>query len=382
MKNIFILGSCVSRDAFSLDEGNFYNIISYLARTSFASTFHNQSVKDIDLSKIPSSFQKRMVENDLLKKTAHALTHNEFDWLIIDLIDERFNIFVSDKEEVFTLSPEFSNNCIFDKPGRVIIPNSDEFLERWKKGWDNFIDLAKKHQFLHKIILNKVFWTNQTSSGGQVVSDLYQSWIDENNRWLKELYSYIEKIGGIKILEYPQELFKADSDHKWGLQPYHYAKPLYLYFLDYIGRLKTYQKALENNIVYTDYLPLGFDTLPIKRKNDSVYQPLIFQGGKHDCIVSIDIAFAANKMAGEKDLLHTLRYEPEQSEWYSEQKYAHSDFEEIGYFKYIGTQPYTVYNREIKFRIPANTRAFFSIQEFYPKGKNVILEAEINKVDK
>lgn len=166
MDKLFILGSCVSRDAFALDEGSSYNIISYLARTSFASTFHNQSVKDIDLSKIPSSFQKRMVENDLLKQTAHALTHSKFDWLIIDLIDERFNIFVSDKEEVFTLSPEFSNNCIFDKPGRVIIPNSDEFLERWKKGWDNFIDLAKKHQFLHKIILNKVFWTNQTSSGG------------------------------------------------------------------------------------------------------------------------------------------------------------------------------------------------------------------------
>ncbi|HHW7475034.1 TPA: DUF6270 domain-containing protein [Mannheimia haemolytica] len=382
MNNLFILGSCVSRDAFTLDEGRSYNIISYLARTSFASAFHGLSVQDIDLSQIPSAFQKRMVENDLFKQADRALKHNEFDWLIIDLIDERFSIFVSDKEEIFTLSPEFSNNCIFDKPGKVLVPNSDEFFEWWKKGWDNFIKLAKKHQFLHKIILNKVFWTNQTYSGGQVVPDLYQSWIDENNLWLKALYSYIEKTGGIKILEYPKELLKADPDHKWGLQPYHYAKPLYLYFLDSIAHLNTYQKALESNIVHTDYLPLILDTLPIKRKNDSGYQPLIFQGGEQDCIVNINITFAANKMGGERDLLHTLRYEPEQSELYSEQKYACSDFEEIGHFKYIGTQSYTVYNREIKFRIPANTRAFFSIQEFYPEGKNIILEAEINKVDK
>ncbi|MBF0803575.1 MULTISPECIES: DUF6270 domain-containing protein [unclassified Neisseria] len=381
MNKLFILGSCVSRDAFALEEGNVYHIVSYLARTSFAGTFHHQPVKDIDLSKIPSSFQQRMVENDLSKQTAHALTHNEFDWLIIDLIDERFNIFVSDNEEVFTLSPEFSNNCIFDKPGKVLTPNSDEFLERWKKGWDNFIDLAKKHQFLHKIILNKVFWTNQTSSGGQVVSDLYQSWIDENNRWLQELYSHIEKTGGIKILEYPQELFKADSDHKWGVQPYHYAKPLYLYLLNYLGRLKTYRKALEDNIVHTDYLPLFMDTLPIKR-NHSAYQPLVFIGGNQSYTVSIKITLAGNKQAGEKDLLHTLKYEPEETEWYAGQKYTLSAVKDIGYFKYIATQAYTVYEREIRFCIPAGARAVFSIQEFYPKGKNIILEAEINKAGK
>lgn len=380
MKKIFILGSCVSRDAFALDEASSYDISSYLARTSFASTFHPQSIKDIDYSKIPSSFQRRMVENDLLKKAPHTLTHTEFDWLIIDLIDERFNIFVSDKNEIFTLSPEFSNHCASDKMGKILTPNSDEFLEYWKKGWSNFIDLAKNNHFLNKIILNKVFWTNKTNSGGQVVSDLYQSWIDENNQWLQKLYSHIETVGGIKILEYPKELLIADVDHRWGAQPYHYAKPLYLYLLDYIDRLNVHQQSLEYNIVHTDYLPLSLDTLSIKKKNDTQYSPLVFQGGDKDCIVNIDITLAGNKAVGEKDLLHTLRYDPEQSDWYSEQKYACSDFEEIGRFKYIHTQSYAVYNRTIQFRVPANTRASFSIQEFYPRGKNIVLEVDIKKV--
>lgn len=381
MSKLFILGSCVSRDAFALDEGSSYDIVSYLARTSFSSAFDNKKIEDINLNTINSLFQRRMVENDLLKQTAHSLIHNEFDWLVIDLIDERFNIFVSDQNEIFTLSPELSNNCVLNKPGKVLIPNSSEFFELWKKGWDSFIDLAKTHQFLHKIVLNKVFWTNQTSSGGQVVSDLYQSWIDENNLWLQKLYSHIEKTSDIKIIEYPKELLKADTEHKWGIQPYHYSKPLYLYLLDYVERLETYQKALEENIIYTDYLPLNLDTLPIKRKNDTTYKPFIFQGGKQGCTVSIDIMFAGNKLVGEKDLLHSLKYEPEQPNQYSEQKYAHSDFEDIGYFKYISTQSYMVYNREIKFNVPANTRAIFSIQEFYPKGKNVILEVEIRKVN-
>lgn len=380
MNKLFILGSCVSRDAFALDEAGSYDVSSYLARTSFASAFQNQPILDIDLSKIPSAFQKRMVENDLFKKTSHALTHTEFDWIIVDLIDERFNIFVSDNNEIFTLSPEFSNHCASNKTGKILIPNSDEFLEYWKKGWSNFIDLAKKNQFLHKIILNKVFWTNQTSSGGQVVSDLYQSWINENNRWLQKLYSHIETVGGVKTLDYPKELLIADVDHRWGLQPYHYTKPLYLYLLDYIDCLNVHQQSLEYNIVHTDYLPLSLDTLSIKKKNDTQYSPLVFQGGDKDCIVNIDITLAGNKAVGEKDLLHTLRYDPEQSDWYSEQKYACSDFEEIGHFKYIHTQSYAVYNRTIQFRVPANTRASFSIQEFYPRGKNIVLEVDIKKV--
>lgn len=381
MSKLFILGSCVSRDAFALDEGSSYDIVSYLARTSFSSAFDNKKIEDINLNTINSLFQRRMVENDLLKQTAHSLIHNEFDWLVIDLIDERFSIFVSDQNEIFTLSPELSNNCVLNKPGQVLIPNSSEFFELWKKGWDSFIDLAKTHQFLHKIVLNKVFWTNQTSSGGQVVSDLYQPWIDENNLWLQKLYSYIEKTSDIKIIEYPKELLRADAEHKWGIQPYHYSKSLYLYLLDYVERLEIYQKALEENIIYTDYLPLNLDTLPIKRKNDTTYKPFIFQGGKQGGTVSIDIMFAGNKLVGEKDLLHSLKYEPEQPNQYSEQKYARSDFEDIGYFKYINTQSYMVYNREIKFNVPANTRAIFSIQEFYPKGKNIILEVKIRKVN-
>lgn len=381
MNKLFILGSCVSRDAFALKEGANYNITSYLARTSFASAFHHNVVQGLDLSTIPSAFQRRMVENDVLKKTEHSLTHNQFDWLIIDLIDERFNLFASEQNEIFTLSPELSNNCHYDKSGKVIPSNSNEFFERWKEGWDKFIALAKQHNFLHKIILNKVFWTNKTVSDGNVVADTYQSWIDENNAWLGKLYTYIEQSSGIKVLEYPVELLKADDEHKWGLQPYHYDKKVYLHLLNYINHLNIYQKNLEQNIIHIDYLPLFMDALPIKKKNDSSYQPLILQGKKDaDSTVSINIMLAGNHQVGPRDLLHTVKYEPENSEFYTQQKYAKSDWAEIGYFKYITTQPYQVYEREIIFKIPAGIKVFFSIQEFYPKGKSVILETNIHKV--
>lgn len=280
MKNIFVLGSCVSRDAFALDESKDCRLVGYLARTSFASSFHDQAVKGIDLSSIPSMFQKRMVENDLLKKTKSVLINTKFDWLVIDLIDERFSIFVSDEQEIITLSPELENNCKIDKEGSVLHPSSEEMMEYWKDGWGRFIDFATQNKFLHKIVLNKVFWTSQTDKEEKVVASAYQSWFDGNNRWLQKLYAHIETVGGVKVLEHPGELLIADSNHKWGLQPYHYTKPLYLHLLDYLGQMQAYQHALERGIIYTDFLPLTLETLPIQRHGMFDCEPLIFQGGR------------------------------------------------------------------------------------------------------
>lgn len=384
MEKIFILGSCVSRDAFALEENSQYNIVSYLARTSFGSGFHHKKTEGLDLSPIQSAFQRRMVENDILKQTVHQLTHCEFDWLVVDLIDERFNLFLSETDEVFTLSPELENNCQYNKQGKILVSGSDDFLKKWKSGWDNFIALAKQHGFLHKIVLNKVFWTNQTDTGGKVVDDAYLSWINENNAWLAKLYAHIELVGGIKTLEYPPNLLIADSEHQWGLSPYHYSKPLYLHLLAYLGRLKQYwEDYSQNGIIHTDCLPLVLDDCPIKRKSSSTgtYHPWVFQGSAtQDSVVDIVITFASDKATGGKDLLHTLCYQPEQADSYTAQGYARSASAAIGNFKYIMTEPFAVYERQIRLLVPKNTQAEFSVQEFYPKGKTVVLGATIKQV--
>ena len=67
---VFILGSCVSRDAFSLPSDGL-ELVGYFARTSLASAFHPQvaprSLAQLATA-IPSSFQRRMVQADLDKR--------------------------------------------------------------------------------------------------------------------------------------------------------------------------------------------------------------------------------------------------------------------------------------------------------------------------
>lgn len=120
MKKVFILGSCVSRDAFALEESKEqYSVVNYIARTSFASSFHSQKTINVDTSTIPSIFQKRMVENDLFKLTENAIKNTEFDILLVDLIDERFRLFISEDGEIFTISSELKKYCNFKRGGGI-----------------------------------------------------------------------------------------------------------------------------------------------------------------------------------------------------------------------------------------------------------------------
>ncbi len=107
---IFILGSCVTRDALELAKKGQFVLTDYLARTSIASAFQDNAIFEYDTSKIASAFQRRMVDNDLLKSTTNTLINTDFDFLVIDLIDERFDIVKNDKNQYFTLSSEFKDN--------------------------------------------------------------------------------------------------------------------------------------------------------------------------------------------------------------------------------------------------------------------------------
>lgn len=230
-KRVFVLGSCVTRDAFELAESkNRFELVGYLARTSFASTFHDKKIYGMDLSPITSSFQRRMVENDLLKTTTEIINNTAFDYIIVDFIDERFDLLQKDSGEVFTLSSELTNNVSY-QTGYTVPSGSEEFFELWKRGWQGFINLAEKNKFIDKIIVNKVFWANVDENNEAIVEKQFQGWIDKNNKWLEKLYGHIEKEGKVRIIDYSNDSFIADRSHKWGVAPFHYCQQFYLKFL-------------------------------------------------------------------------------------------------------------------------------------------------------
>src|SRR5262245_35612735 len=104
---LLIFGSCVSRDIFNYPWAKTQlALVDYYARSSIASLGARTIEMPSSVQNISSKFQRRMVERDIRKDFLNDLTRLQFDVLLIDLIDERFNLYVEPDGGACTLSSE------------------------------------------------------------------------------------------------------------------------------------------------------------------------------------------------------------------------------------------------------------------------------------
>lgn len=220
---VFILGSCVSRDAFELS-GHGFELAGYVARTSLASAFLTRPAPVAVREKVPriaSRFQRRMVDIDLRKRASAVIQSAEFDFLLLDLIDERFNLArfggSNTAPELFTLSRELAGVCGWSGP--LVAPGTNQHLGAWKRGVGRLFKVVAPS----RIIVNRAFWASR-SEDGQLLEN--QPLIEASNRMLRVMYGYLERNGVAGIIDYPDGIF-ADPGHRWGVAPFHYTMRVY-----------------------------------------------------------------------------------------------------------------------------------------------------------
>lgn len=233
---ILIFGSCVTRDAFAFDHQNRFELVRYFARSSLTTTFNSLPVEDIYTEQLSSAFQRKIVHADLQKEFSNYVIQNDFDHLIIDFIDDRYDFFRFNNSKKALLSAELKSTNflkINQNNGQIITGFSDEWLEEWKKSCLQFIDLAKKHNFISKIIVNKVFWTNILEDNSTFID---KDKVEIANNFLNIQYDFIEGfLGDNQCINYPNFALKANKNHMWGLSPFHYSDILYLSMLEQLN---------------------------------------------------------------------------------------------------------------------------------------------------
>lgn len=225
---IDILGSCVTRDSFSFVNNN-YSIGEYFSRTSIISLYSrklNLAQKDI---KLPSKFQKRMVYFDFAKRFRSYIKNSDSDYLIIDLIDERLKIGRIENSYI-TISNEFLKSKIDLSYIKI---NNKKRNDLWLNKVNLLIE-DLKYYGADKVILHKAFWKDTyIDSNNRVQKFDNLELIQEQNSNLEMYYHYIENAltdSGLNIIEIIP--CHADSNHKWGLEPFHYEKKYYDIFMN------------------------------------------------------------------------------------------------------------------------------------------------------
>lgn len=227
---IFILGSCVSRDIFEFDHSGFA-LAGYLARTSMAG-FGLAPVVDQELracaNGLQSAFQRNMALNDIDKSTLSKIKEADSDFVLLDFVDERFNL-ARAGSSVFSLSGELERAGFTPGERDVFGPDSVAFEHLWLAGFERFV----REVTPRKIFLNKAYWALGTDEAGNGFS---KSWVEKNNTILDRLYRLVELNWSLPTIEYPEELKVGDSQHRWGVAPYHYIPAAYEHAIGEIRR--------------------------------------------------------------------------------------------------------------------------------------------------
>lgn len=225
---VFIYGSCVTRDAFALEHD--FELVDYVARSPFGSAFAQPpKAVDVKIDSIPSAFQRRMVRTDLHKQLDGLLRDKDFDYLLVDLIDERIRL-MPYEDTVIAYSAELQRTGLQVDFGKLLGVGSEEYYALWKQGLDRLLAACPAS----KIVVNRVFWATAADDGTELPD---QAGIARHNEVLKRLYAELSAHPEIRFIDYPEGLLVANSKHQWGAAPFHFVEGVSMHLLGELAKL-------------------------------------------------------------------------------------------------------------------------------------------------
>ena len=228
---VAILGSCVTRDAFEFADSSWV-LSKYMARSALASFCGRQVQTDLPpYTNIASTFQRRMVMEDVEKRGRRWLADKEFDWLIYDPIDERFALADFEDGGVITVSQEFTKLAVSPSQYQSTLFPTEEHLERWMAGWQTFMRLLDSYGVRDRLIVHRAKWVQRVQGSDQLTTE--PELIARANDWLERAFTRMaEDIPPERFISVSEEHQFADANHRWGISPFHYVEGYYLEFLE------------------------------------------------------------------------------------------------------------------------------------------------------
>ena len=224
------VGSCATREI-----SPYLKTTKLVGNVGFTSIFSilGESIplvvtKDLIINKDnpPSEWEIKMMNMDLQKGAEDYIRRDPGKYVIIDLIDERYDFLqYGDSLVLFTnvLKKVNLTSLPFERVSHQDF--SADFVDRSIRA---YCDMLRSYYEPNKIILNKALMvTKFVDWDGSVRQFDDLAYIEEYNRRCGFYYDKIhEYIPESKVIEMPENTL-ADVSQRWGLQPYHYTESAY-----------------------------------------------------------------------------------------------------------------------------------------------------------
>lgn len=267
---IAIFGSCVSRDMAEYITD--VEISTYVARQSVISHKSPHGIDKVDLSKLNSSFQRRMVEGDLDGNGIRRICNQaaELDLILVDLVDERRGYWLFPDGTTITNSIEIESSGATAQAesmgARLVKFGSDEHFITWKQGFESLVAALQSSNTWERAVFVDMEWAIALEGARHPINFKFAKIgriVRRNQRRLKRLVSEstnnrLSKLDPVEIfktepteaesfadraheanIEYKRYRMVAQNmlahtvtreswqsrinrNHKWGPQPFHF----------------------------------------------------------------------------------------------------------------------------------------------------------------
>jgi Family of unknown function (DUF6270) len=229
--SVAIFGSCVSRDLFEHPSLR-PSLVHYGARSSVVSAVARPVAIDPARVALSSAFQRRCVLADFTKTFFASLADARPDWLVIDLVDERFDLLQTQGSYV-------TRSSAFDAAGleRHAGLEFETVRRMWGQGralFDRaagpFAERVTRTVPADRVVIHRAVWCTSYRHNGEVLRfppDRLELCRLQNDM-LRQSYDRLERAfhGRARVIGVDLGTHHADANHRWQLEPYHY-EPAY-----------------------------------------------------------------------------------------------------------------------------------------------------------
>ncbi|HEY9217103.1 MAG TPA: DUF6270 domain-containing protein [Phenylobacterium sp.] len=253
MARLAIVGSCITRDIWPV-LGEPAPELLYVSRTSLPSLMSTPVAGVEPLAHPPEALsrsQNASVLADLRKTTLASLEAFEPTHIVLDMIDERYDL-LAVGEAIVTHSWDLKVSGYLSQPwasaARRIPRTSAEAAELWKTAAGRFAAALEASSLADvPVILHEAQWASDyLDAAGQRhrLTDTVEIWeglpasIAEHNALLAgygaqlaEAFPKLLRVGADPAAHV------ADAEHRWGLSPFHYVRDYYAQVRDQLRQL-------------------------------------------------------------------------------------------------------------------------------------------------
>ncbi len=226
---IAVLGSCVTRDMIQFLPRD-VELVLYVARTSFVSLIADPFPVNEEEILVEHAFNRRVVFWDMTKAFWDKLEKAKPDALLIDFIDERFDLWKKGNQVITRSNYLAMSNIEKERLEgfELLRRDSPKTHELWERSCEAVITRIK--QCCSDIVLHRALWAESCYVGDEVMTfdEMNRAIAIRANEWLSIYYDrFIALCPDAKEIRVPEELRVSNFAHKWGRDFFHYGDAYY-----------------------------------------------------------------------------------------------------------------------------------------------------------